>query len=113
MSINVEQVEERIQVKRYRIQYSVSDYTFPQDALIHRVHIDDEYLRVELTDGRILLIPLQWIPTVYNATNADREKYEISRDRTMLIWDPNKCGINDEVRIADYLGPVRANADDE
>jgi hypothetical protein len=113
MSINVEQVDEQIQVKRYKIQYSVSDYTFPRDALIHRVHIDDAYLRVELTDGRVLAIPLQWIPTVYNATSADREKYEISRDRTMLIWDPNKCGINDELRIVDYLGPVRAHADDE
>ncbi|MBI5653586.1 MAG: DUF2442 domain-containing protein [Chloroflexi bacterium] len=115
ISTSLKVIEEgnQIQVKRYRVQYSVSDYTFPQDALIHRVHIDDEYLHVELTDGRVLAIPLQWIPTVYNATSADREKYEISRDRTMLIWDPNKCGINDEVRIADYFGPVRANTDDE
>jgi hypothetical protein len=30
---------------------------------------------------------------------------EISRDRTMLIWDPSRCAINDEVRIADYLRP--------
>ncbi len=26
-------------------------------------------------------------------------------NRTMLIWDPDKCAINDEVHIADYLGP--------
>jgi len=25
----------------------------------------------------------------------------------MIIWDPEKCGINDEISIADYLGPVR------
>ena len=22
----------------------------------------------------------------------------------MIIWDPEKCGINDEISIADYLG---------
>jgi hypothetical protein len=25
----------------------------------------------------------------------------------MIIWDPDKCGINDEISIADYLGPTR------
>jgi hypothetical protein len=24
----------------------------------------------------------------------------------MIIWDPAKCAINDEIRITDYLGPV-------
>jgi len=27
--------------------------------------------------------------------------------RTMIIWDPEKCAINDEVCIADYLHPGR------
>lgn len=113
MSINAEQVEEQIQVKRYRVQYSISDYTFPHQALIHRVWFDDEYLHVELTDGRVISIPLRWIPTLYHAPDQDRAMYEISRDRTMMIWDPAKCSINDELRIADYLGPIPANADDE
>ena len=70
-----------------------------------KVRFDDEYMRVELTDGRILSLPLWWIPTLYNATPEEREKCVINRDRTMIIWDPDKCAINDEVRIADYLGP--------
>ena len=113
MSTNVGQVNGKIQVKRYKIQYSVSDYTFPHEARIQRVRFDEEYVHVELTDGRVLAIPLRWIPTIYNATNEDREKYDISRDRTIIIWDPNKCGINDEIRIDDYLGPVRENSDTE
>ncbi len=24
----------------------------------------------------------------------------------MVIWDPDKCAINDEVRIDDYLGKI-------
>jgi hypothetical protein len=25
----------------------------------------------------------------------------------MIIWDPDKSGINDEINIVDYLGPTR------
>ncbi len=106
MSTELEQVEEQFQVKRYKIQYPISAYTFPHEALIHRVLFDDRYMRVELTDERVLSVPLWWIPTVQNALPEEREKYEISRDRTMIIWNPDKCAINDEVRIADYLEPT-------
>jgi hypothetical protein len=46
---------------------------------------------------------LAWIPTVYHASPEEREKYQISRSRTMIVWDPDQCTINDEVRIRDYL----------
>jgi len=62
-------------------------------------------MHVELTDQRIISIPLWWILTVHNASVEDRNKFEINQNRTMLIWDPEKCGINDEISIADYLGP--------
>jgi hypothetical protein len=90
-------------VKRYQIQYPISDYTFPAEAVIHEVNLDDEYIHVALTDGRILSIPLWWIPTVYHAPADEREKFEINRSRTMIIWDPDECQINDEIRVADYL----------
>lgn len=105
MAIKAEQVEEQFQVKRYKVQYPISAYTFPREARIHQVWFDDEYMHVELTDGRVLSLPLWWIPTLHDASPEEREKYEINRNRTMIIWDPDKCAINDEVRIADYLGP--------
>ena len=105
MATSAEWVEEQFQVKRHKVQYPISDYVFPREVRIHQVRFDDEYMRVELTDGRILSLPLWWIPTLYNATPEEREKCVINRDRTMIIWDPDKCAINDEVRIADYLGP--------
>jgi hypothetical protein len=104
MSIKGERVKERYQVRRYKIQYPISAYTFPHAARIQQVRFDDKYLRVELTDGRALSVPLAWIPTLYHAAPEEREKYQINRQRTMIIWDPDKCGINDEIRIADYLG---------
>jgi len=113
MNTNAEQVQDKIEVKQYRVQYPISAYTFPREARIHQVRFDPEYVHIELADGRILSIPLWWIPTLYNAAPEEREKYEINRHRTMLIWDPDKCSINDELRITDYLGPVeRASNDD-
>ncbi len=108
MNTEVEQTEERIEVKWYDIPYPASAYTFPQDACIHQVRFDDVYIHLELTDGRILSMPLQWIPTLYHASSDEREKYEIDQSRTTLLWDADKCDINEELHIADYLGSGRA-----
>ena len=100
-------MDEKIQVKRYKVQHSIDEYTFPTEVCIHDVRFDKKYMHVELTDQRIISIPLWWIPTVYNASEEDRKKFEINQSRTMIIWDPGKCGINDEISIAEYLGPTR------
>lgn len=107
MVTETKQTNEKMKVKRYKIQHSIDEYTFPQEAYIHSVKFDDKHMHVELTDGRIISIPLWWIPTVYNASDEDRNKFEINRVRTMIIWEPEKSGINDEINILDYLGPTR------
>ena len=94
-------------VKRFAIQHPITAYTFPTELIIHDVQIDDDHLHLDLTDGRKLSIPLWWIPTVHHADPAEREKFEINQSRTMIIWDPNKCAINDEIRVADYMGPYQ------
>ncbi len=98
------QDEEQILTKRYPIRYALADYTFPTDARIQALWIDEEYIHIELMDKRVISIPLRWMPTVYHAKPEQRNKFEISRDRTMVIWDPEKCAINDELRLADYWG---------
>jgi hypothetical protein len=92
--------------KWYESAYPASAYTFPREALLHRVHFDNEFMHLEFTDGRKLSVPLWWIPTLHNAPPEEREKYEISQDRKIIIWDPDKCSINDEVQIDDYLRPA-------
>ena len=64
-------------MKRYEIPYPASAYTFPQDAHIHQVRFDDVHIHIELTDGRILSVPLKWIPTLYHALlmNAKSTRY--------------------------------------
>jgi hypothetical protein len=94
----------------YDIPYPASAYIFPKETRIKTARFDSDYLHIELTDKRVLSIPLRWIPSVYHAAAEERAKYEISRDGQMLVWDPDKGAINDEVRLADYLGPL---ADEE
>lgn len=89
--------------KWYDIPYPATAYTFPREALIHDVIIGDDYLQFALTDGRLLSVPLWWVPSVYNAAPDERRKFTISRDRKLVIWDPDECAINDEVRIDDFL----------
>jgi hypothetical protein len=109
MVTGTKQTNEKMKIKRYKIQHSIDEYTFPKEAYIHTVTFDEKYMHVELTDERIISIPLMWIPTLYNASDADRRKFEVSQNRRMIIWDPEKSGINDEINILDYLGPTRAD----
>ena len=98
-----------LRMKHYKIQHSIDEYTLPKEAYIHSVKFDDRYMHIELTDERVISIPLMWIPTLYNASAENRRKFEISQNRIMIIWDPDKSGINDEINILDYLGPTRTS----
>lgn len=80
MVTSTKQSNERLKIKRYKIQHSIEQYTFPKEAYIHNVVFDEKYMHVELTDERII---------------------------RMIIWDLEKCEINDEINILDYLGPTR------
>ena len=53
--------------KHYPIRYSVWDYQFPIADTIASVHFDDKYIHIELTDERLLSIPLHWIPPLRDA----------------------------------------------
>lgn len=100
--------KEKIPVKEFKIHYPLRDYTFPTDALIDKVRFDEMYMHVTLLDGRILSIPLKWIPTLSHARAEEREKYQINQTRRMIIWDPSVCEINEEIRIEDFLGPMQS-----
>ena len=94
----------KVSMKTYKIQHSLRDYTFPKEVKIASVRFDETYMHVTLNDERIISIPLKWIPTLYHAKPAEREKYKINQTKRMLVWDPSVCEINEEIRIEDYLG---------
>jgi len=92
MDIEEELIETQFKVKKYEIKYPISAYRFPEEARIHQVWLDDNYINMELIDGRKISIPLWWIPTLSNASKEELEKYAINRNRTMIIMKYMKKG---------------------
>jgi hypothetical protein len=50
------------------------------------VHFDDQYLRVELEDGRIILTPMSWYKTLQNASLAQLKQYQFICQNTGIEW---------------------------
>jgi len=91
-------------------KYTISDYTFPkgnapeiQLARIERLSFDESYMHIHLDDGRILSVPLAWIPTVRDGSQEERMKYILSEERLSMHWIPPECAINEDLRLSDYL----------
>ena len=89
--------------KHYPIRYGVQAYTFPAGDTIDTLCFDDKYIRIEMVDGRILLIPLEWIPPLRDATPEERAIYSITDDRSAVVWDPDESGVNEILQLKDYL----------
>lgn len=58
----------------------------PADERISDVRIDDDYLTVELMDGRIISAPLAWYPRLLNATPDQRARWERAGGGYGLHW---------------------------
>jgi hypothetical protein len=58
----------------------------PTSALARAVEFDDEMMRVSLTDGRVVGVPLAWFPLLLGATPEQRGRYEIGGGGTSLHW---------------------------
>lgn len=50
------------------------------------VHIDEKYLHVELSDGRIISTPVKWYPELLNSTIAQLCDYKFICDGTGIEW---------------------------
>lgn len=56
------------------------------DERVADVRIDDDYLTVELMDGRIISAPLAWYPRLLDATPEERAKWERAGGGYGLHW---------------------------
>ena len=62
-----------------------------------KVTFDDDSMWVELSDGRILGIPLAWFPRLLRGTREQREAYRISSRG--LHWDV----LDEDISVAGLL----------
>lgn len=60
-------------------------------------------MHIHLADGRIVSVPLAWIPTLQHADRADLERYRIGWDGQLIYWDPEDGPINEDLTVATYL----------
>lgn len=60
--------------------------SFPTSALAKSVEFDADSMRVSLMDGRIIVVPLTWFPTLQRATPEQRTACEIGGGGIGLHW---------------------------
>ncbi len=71
----------------------------PTTALAKELTFDDEMMSVSLQDGRIISVPLNWFPSLVEATAAQRERYEIGGGGVSLHWPE----LDEDLSVANLL----------
>ena len=64
-----------------------------------KVFFDEDNLWLILKDGRQLSVPLVYFPKLLNATEVQRNKYEVSGGGIGLHWDE----LNEDISVPDLL----------
>ena len=54
--------------------------------LAHNVNCAENILSVELLDGRTIEVPISWFPTLSNATQSQKDNWEILGDGEGIHW---------------------------
>ena len=56
-------------------------------ALAGTVYFDDDMLHIQLTDGRQISVPLEWFPTLRDATEAQRDNWRLIGRGVGIHWE--------------------------
>ena len=67
------------------------------NASAKSIHFDDNSLWVDLSDGRVIAVPLAWFPKLLDATPEQREQVKISASG--LHWD----ALDEDISVAGLL----------
>jgi hypothetical protein len=74
----------------------------PAVALAKAVEFDDLMMRVMLTDGREVAVPLMWFPTLRSATAKQRARYEIAGGGISLHWP----ALDEDISLAGLMAGI-------
>lgn len=67
--------------------------------LAKKVDFDKENMRVELLDGRKIIVPLAYFPRLFHAKKNQLSDYIISGGGTGLHWD----ALDEDIRVDNLL----------
>ncbi len=60
--------------------------TFETEPLATQISVTDEKLIVDLVDGRSLVVPLSWYPRLLNASQPERQNWQLLGDGYAIEW---------------------------
>ncbi|MGA9523028.1 MAG: DUF2442 domain-containing protein [Myxococcaceae bacterium] len=70
-----------------------------QPVTARAVQVSDEDLRVSLSDGRELLVPLNWFPRLVNATPEQRSNWRFTGGGIGIHWED----LDEDLSVAGLL----------
>ncbi|MGB0389060.1 MAG: DUF2442 domain-containing protein [Ardenticatenaceae bacterium] len=73
--------------------------TIATEARAQHLSFDDDYLHCELTDGRVISVPLIWYPRLWNANSTSRQVYDMTGDGTGIHWPE----IDEDLSVRGFL----------
>ncbi|MEM9213702.1 MAG: DUF2442 domain-containing protein [Cyanobacteria bacterium P01_F01_bin.150] len=65
---------------------SMIDRIDTQIVKLVTVTVTDEFLTVDVMDGRVISAPLTWYPRLLNASQAERENWRLTGGKTGIHW---------------------------
>ena len=73
---------------------------FKPSPRANKVEIGSDVMRLSLVDGRSLEVPLEWFPTLRDASPDDRRNVRIMGDGGGLHWP----ALDEDLSVAGLLG---------
>ena len=70
-----------------------------QSVIASGVRISDDYITVDLADGRTIAAPLAWYPRLTHATKDERDRWELQAGGRGIHWPQ----IDEDISIANLL----------
>jgi hypothetical protein len=64
----------------------MSTLVLENDPLAAAVSVTNEDLTVSLADGRRIIVPLAWYPRLLNASDAERQNWQLLGDGYAIEW---------------------------
>ncbi len=77
----------------------MSSFMFKVQPKAMTIVCSDDELRVSLTDGRTLTVPIAWFPRLAHASSSERAEYELLGDGEGIHWPQ----VDEDISVAGLL----------
>lgn len=81
------------------------------DERVKDVHFTKETLNVDLADGRTIIVPLSWYPCLLNASQKQREHWEVCAAGYGIHWPDLDEDLSTEGLLRGAPAPKAANSE--